>query len=156
MSDQVIGQGPSNPVPNGEKIQFLAGSVAIVEGQVLSLLVGATNPAGDSDTEYIAITVVQADSDGTDLNLLVGVAAEAIAAGEWGSVYVSGYCPKVLTDGTVAVGDFLVPHTVAGEATVMLAAVNDASGEEHLVFGQALITDHETVEECACILRRMI
>lgn len=139
MADIQITQGPGNLVPDGVKKPFLAGS-AITEGQVVCLDVGAATAAA------VAYTIDPADSDGTNLDVVVGVAAEDIASGSWGDVYVKGYCPKVLTDGTAAIGDFLVPHTVAGEASVM------AAGEEHLVFANALQADHETVEECACII----
>lgn len=140
MTTQMIGQGPGNVVPDSRKKMFLAGG-AVTEGQIVTLDVGAA-----SDTA-VAYTIEPADSDGTNLDLVVGVAAEDIAAGAWGEVYVAGYCPKVLTDGGVAIGDPLVPHTVAGEADTM------AAGEEHLVIGYALEADHETVEECGAILR---
>lgn len=139
MSQMTIGQGPGNLVPDSELKQFLA-SAAISKGQVVCLTVG-------QGTASYAITA--ADSDGTNLDVVVGVAKADIASGAWGDVYVSGYCPYVLTDGTAAVGDPLVPHTVAGEASVM------AAGEEHLVFGHALSTDTGTTEYCdAFIFKR--
>lgn len=145
MADILISQGPGNQYPDSVKKPFKAAS-AVTEGQVVTLDVGATNPDGNTDPAWMAITIEPADSDGTNLDIVVGVAAENIAAGEWGYVYVQGYCPKVLTDGGVAIGDPLVPHTVAGEADTMDTA------EESLVFAWALETDHETVEECACMI----
>lgn len=140
MSQKSIGQGPGNLVPDTEAKSYLA-SAAITKGQVVALVVG------QGTASY---SIVAADSDGTNLDVVVGVALASIASGEWGNVCVSGYCPYVLTDGTVASGDPLVPHTVAGEASVM------AAGEEHLVFGHALSTDTGTTEYCdALILKRI-
>jgi len=140
MAQQIIGQGPGNLVPDSEKKQYLA-SAAITKGQVVALVTGAGTAS---------YSIVAADSDGTNLDVVVGVAAESIASGAWGDVYVSGYCPYVLTDGTVAVGDPLVPHTVAGEASVM------AAGEEHIRFGHALSTDTGTTEYCDAIIFKRV
>lgn len=140
MSDKKIGQGPGNLTPDSEIKSFLA-SAAISKGQVVALVTGAGTAS---------YSIVAADSDGTNIDITVGVAKASIASGAWGEVYVGGYCPYVLTDGTVAVGDPLVPHTVAGEASVM------AAGEEHLVFAHALSTDTGTTEYCdALILKRI-
>ena len=131
-----IGSGPGNLVPESGIKEYLA-SAAITKGQVVSIVVSAGTAS---------YSIVQADSDGTNLDIVVGVAKESIASGAWGEVYYKGYCPYVLTDGTVAVGDPLVPHTVAGEASVMVA------GEEHIVFGNALSADTGTVEYCDALL----
>lgn len=69
---------------------------------------------------------------------VVGVGIAAIAAGSYGWVQVSGYHDKVKTDGGVAAADFLVGHSVDGEADTM------ADGEEEQVFGQALAADTAT------------
>jgi hypothetical protein len=142
MSQIQIGQGPGNLVPDSEQRQFLA-AAAIGRGQVVTLDIGASGIAK-------GYTVEPADSDGTNLDLVVGVAAEDIASGAWGNVVVSGYCAYVLTDGSVAIGDPLVPHTVAGEASTM------AAGEEHLVFGMALSTDTGTTEYSDAIIFKRV
>ena len=136
MAQQTVGQGPGNLVPDSEVKEFLA-SGTITKGQVVALVTGAGTAS---------YSIVPADSDGTNLDVAVGVAKASIASGDWGEVYVSGYCPYVLTDGTVSVGDPIVPHTVAGEASVM------AAGEEHLVIGHALSTDAGTTEVCDALL----
>ena len=134
-----IKHGPGNEAVYSEKVSFKASS-AVSRGQVVCLTTGL-------GTASFAVT--PADSDGTNLDITVGVAHEAIASGAWGQVVTGGYCAYVLTDGTVAVGDPLVPHTVAGEASVMVA------GEEHIVFGHALSADTGTVEYCdALIIKR--
>lgn len=138
MSNQP-GQGPYSLIPDSSSKQFMA-SGAITKGQVVALKVS------EGTASY---KIVAADSDGTNLDITVGVALADIADGAWGEVCVNGYCAYVLTDGTVAAGDPLVPHTVAGEASVM------AAGEEHLVFAHALSTDTGTTEYCdALILKR--
>ena len=79
---------------------------------------------------------------------VVGVGISAIAAGSYGWVQVSGYHDKVKTDGGVAAADFLVGHSVDGEADTM------ADGEEEQVFGQALTADTVTEpHSCAAVLR---
>lgn len=133
------GQGPFSLAPDSESKQFYAAG-AITKGQVVCLVTGLG---------ALSFEVSPADSDGTNLDITVGVALEDIADNSWGRVCTSGYCAYVLTDGTVAAGDPLVPHTVAGEASVM------AAGEEHLVFAHALSTDTGTTEYCdAFILKR--
>ena len=143
MSQKQVGQGIGNTKPDTESKRFLA-SAAITAGQVVSLDGTVTGITG-------AYKIVPADSDSQDdLDFPVGVALDDIAEGAWGDVTVSGYCRKVLTDGTVSVGDLLVPHTTAGQATVM------AAGEEHLLFGRALETDSGTPAVCQAILLKRV
>ncbi|MAH45211.1 hypothetical protein CMI37_05245 [Candidatus Pacearchaeota archaeon] len=78
-----------------------------------------------------------------------GVAISAITEGAFGWIQVSGQC-DVLTDGGVSAGDALVLHSVDGEVDTM------GDGEEEQVFAVALETDHETVEECGCMLRGLL
>ena len=126
MSQQQLGQGPGNLVPNSEKVDFLAGE-DISEGEVVCL----ETAKGAGSYEILLV-----DTDAAATSIVVGVAAEDIAEGAWGEVYVSGYCPKVRTDAGVAVGEPLVPHdTVAGECDTM------AAGQEHLVFAWSLAAD---------------
>lgn len=136
----VIGSGPGNKTVFTET-QYFEASGAISRGQVVALKVS------EGTSSY---KIVPADSDGTNLDIVIGVADAAITSGEMGPVIISGYCDYVLTDGTVAVGDPLVPHTVAGEASVM------AAGEEHLVFGHALSTDTGSTEYCDAIIFKRI
>lgn len=70
----------------------------------------------------------------------IGVGIGEITAGQYGWVMVAGIHDAILTDGGVAVGEFLIGHTVDGEVDTM------AAGEEHLVIGQALSTDSGSPE----------
>ena len=99
MSQQNVGQGPGNLVPDSEFKMFLAGA-AITKGQCVSL------KTGDGTASY---TVVLADSNSTPVQPAIGVAPEAIASGAWGKIIVSGYAPQVLSGGSVAAGDYLIP-----------------------------------------------
>ena len=115
---------------------ILADSIAIADGTVV----------------YPTIThgVVSPDfAGGSGLTTnVVGVGISAIAAGSYGWVQVSGYHDKVKTDAGVAAADFLVGHSVDGEADTM------ADGEEEQVFGQALTADTVTEpHSCAAVLR---
>ena len=115
---------------------ILADSIAIADGTVV----------------YPTIThgVVSPDfASGSGLTTnVVGVGISAIAAGSYGWVQVSGYHDKVKTDAGVAAADFLVGHSVDGEADTM------ADGEEEQVFGQALTADTVTEpHSCAAVLR---
>lgn len=78
-----------------------------------------------------------------------GVAISSITEGAFGWIQVSGMS-DVFTDGGVAAGDPLVPHSVDGEADTM------GDGEEEQVFAIALEADHETTEECGCILKGLL
>jgi len=79
---------------------------------------------------------------------VVGVGIVAIAAGSYGWVQVSGYHDAVKTDAGVAAADFLVGHSVDGEADTM------ADGEEEQVFGQALAADTTTEpHSCAAMIK---
>jgi len=115
---------------------ILADSIAIADGTVV----------------YPTIThgVVSPDfASGSGLTTnVVGVGISAIAAGSYGWVQVSGYHDKVKTDAGVSAADFLVGHSVDGEADTM------ADGEEEQVFGQALTADTATEpHSCAAVLR---
>jgi len=134
-----IGPGPGNLAVESDIKEALA-TEAISEGEVLAI----TTALGTSSFE-----VSLADRGTPAISCAVAVAAEDIAIGVWGKVYVGGYCPKVLTDGSVAVGEFLIPaDAVPGEADTF------AAGSEHLVFGYALSTDAGTPDACDAILFR--
>jgi hypothetical protein len=138
MAQKSIGQGPGNLFADTETKMFLA-NAAITAGQVVSLTF-------DKGAQSYYIDPADYDVASAAQSVVAGVAKDSIAAGAWGEVYVSGYCPYVLTDGGVAAGDPLVAHTVAGEADTF------ADGEEEQVFGYALSTDTGTVEYCDCII----
>jgi len=67
----------------------------------------------------------------------VGVFQNAVTAGNYGWILVNGY-GEVRTDGGVAAGDYLVPHSADHEADTM------ADGEEEQVFAFALEADTTT------------
>ncbi len=130
------GQGPLSLFPDSKTKQFLAGE-AIAKGQCVAL------KTGEGAASY---KVVLADQD-TALYHVVGVSKGAVASGAWGEFYVAGYCPAVLSGGSVAAGDFLVPSTTAG--TAVSGAVADNSG---WFFGVALSADTGSPVYCDAIL----
>lgn len=83
---------------------------------------------------------------GLGVTACAGVCISAITEAAFGWIQISGMY-DVLTDGGVTAADPLVIHSVDGEADTM------ADGEEEQVFGVALETDHETIEECGFIFR---
>lgn len=103
-----------------------ADSIAIADG---TCVYGTTTPG-----------VVSPDFSGGNgiTTNVVGVGISAIAAGSYGWIQVSGYHDAVKTDAGVGAGEFLVGHSVDGEADTM------ADGEEEQVFGQALAADTGT------------
>ena len=140
MSQQNVGQGPGNLVPDSEFKMFLAGA-AITKGQCVSL------KTGDGTASY---TVVLADSNSTPVQPAIGVAPEAIASGAWGKIIVSGYAPQVLSGGSVAAGDYLIPDTTAGTVSGTLGT-NDG-----LFFGIALSADTGSPVFCDAIIYKRI
>ena len=78
-----------------------------------------------------------------------GVAISAITEGAFGFIQVSGVT-DVFTDGGVVAGDMLITCSADGTVDTF------GAGSEHLVIGIALETDHETIEECGCILKGLL
>ena len=136
MSQKIVGQGPGNLAPDQEIKQFLAGE-AIAIGQVLTII--------DADTT--GYTVGLADSDDTN-DLVIGVAAAAIASGAWGPVIVSGWIPYLVTDGNVTAGCGLCLTATAGSAGIATIGTHD-------IFGQALEMDSGTVCTKALMFKRL-
>ena len=125
MSEGRIGQGPGNLVPNSTVSQYLAGGT-ITRGQVVAL------ETAQGSASY---SVVPSDVDAAATANVVGVAKEAAADGDWFDVYVKGYCPYMLCDGSVTIDTMVIPDATAGYATDVVA------DHEHKVFGVALATD---------------
>jgi len=124
MSDQTIGQGPGNLVPDSEKKSFLANG-AIVKGDV----VGLSGVTGYTVDQANATTI-----------LPIGVAAES-GTDVWIEVVIGGFCDYVTNNGTdVVAGDYLA--CVAGEAVPLTMAEADPAdgtdGYELNIFGQSL------------------
>jgi len=143
MAEPRIGGGPGNTSPEYQTKSVLLAGSAITKGQVVAIDTSATSTA-------IGYTVVPAASGAAGTACVVGVALEAIASGGWGEICTGGYCATVNTDGSVAAGEYLVAHTVAGECDTM------AEGEEAQVFGWATAGDVDTVDTVvAFIFRRM-
>jgi hypothetical protein len=129
MSQQIIGQGPGNLVPNTETLKFKC-TAAIPKGSPVFLSpVSVTDAKGTSYVAGCCITkaVVQAD--------VIGVANELGADGDWIEVTISGLIPYLLTDGSVAEGQLLVP-TAASLADGVAVATGSL-----LAFGMALDAD---------------
>ena len=143
MAEPRIGGGPGNTTPAYQTKSVLLAGSTITKGQVVAIDTSATGSA-------MGYTVVPAASGAAGTACVVGVALEAIASGGWGEICTGGYCEIVNTDGSVAEGDYLVAHTVAGECDTM------ADGEEEQVFGWATANDTATVDTVAAIIFRRI
>ena len=141
MSQQSIGQGPGNLVPDTEVKHFLCNG-AVSKGDVVGLLL--TGTTGYTIDQCTATTIPP-----------IGVAAETGADGAWIKVVTSGWCDYVTNDGTdVVAGDLLVGG--AGVAVPMTVAEieGDASAAPQ-VFGQSL--GGETGTTCTeCIIYKRI
>ena len=129
MSQQLIGQGPGNLVPDSEVKQFLANG-AVVKGDVLALT-GTTGYTVDQCTATTKPIGVAAES-GTDV---------------WIDVVVSGFCSYITTDGGVAAGQALIP-AAAGVCDSETLDTNPA-----FEFGLALAADVSTVLSAALIFK---
>lgn len=98
---------------------------------------GSVARIADADADAWDVTVDVSEAIGTTTGKVVGVFQNAVTAGQYGWVLVSGM-GEVRTDAGVAAGDYLVGHTADHEADTM------ADGEEEQVFGQALEADTTT------------
>ena len=134
-----IGRGPGNENTVSE-IAYFKAVTAVAKGEVICY----EDAASDGYSVEPAASASGYGAQG------IGVAKEAIAAGEWGPCYVGGFCPYMKTDGAITAGLNLVAHTVAGEASAM------AAGEEHLVFAYSLAADVGDVLSKAVIIRRFV
>jgi hypothetical protein len=132
----IPGQGPLSLTPDSKTKMFLA-TVAFTKGQIATI----TTAAGAA-----SYSVVLADDD-TALRHVCGVAKGAIAAGTWGEFYVAGYCPAVLSGGSVAAGDFIIASSTAGTAVSATIGTNDG-----YIFGVALMADTGSPVFCDAIL----
>ncbi len=137
MSDQIIGQGPGNLVPDSEFKLFKANG-AIAKGDV----VGLTGVTG-----YLV--------DQTDGGVIapIGVAAESAADAAWFRVCVGGFCNYVTNNGTdIVAGDYLVAGAgVAVPTTTAEIALTTCT--PHL-FGQALGAETSTTLTTAIIYKK--
>lgn len=131
------GQGPLSLAPDSKVKLFLAGE-AIAKGQCVQIKV---------DEGAASYKVVLADSDTGTLKYVVGVAKGAVASGSWGEFYVAGYCPAVLSGGSVGKGDPLIPSTTAGTAVSGTVGTNDG-----YFFGFALSDDTGSPVYCDAYL----
>ena len=109
MSDQMIGQGPGNLVPDSEVKKYLS-SAAVVVGQCVGISGTTGYTAGPCN-----VTTIPG----------FGIALTAAsAAGEWFDVCVSGYCALATNDGTnVVLGDLLY----SGASGTVTPLVNGAA-----------------------------
>ena len=109
MSQQVIGQGPGNLVPDSEVKQYFSGA-AIAVGQSVGI-------SGTTGYTVAPCNVTTIPGFGVALTA-------ASAAGEWIDVCVSGYCALATNDGTdVVLGDLLY----SGAAGTVTPLVNGAA-----------------------------
>ena len=154
MANQSIMSGPGNNVPVSVVRQYHAIS-AITKGQPVALSGQAaiTALADSIEGQYAIGTVIEpCDTDAADTATVIGVAKNAIAAGAWGSVYIGGFCPYIVTDGSVAEGDVLVSKEdgTAGTAEGTAGGTGDLNG-----FGIALDADSGNVLYSAIIWQRV-
>ena len=124
MSQQMIGQGPGNLVPDSEKKMFLSvGAIVLGDLVALSGATGYSIAAGSATTAPIGIAELAAS-----------------AAGEWIPVTVSGYtATTITTSGDADAGDLLV----AGASGVCTAVAPGSltAGQFELVVGVATAAD---------------
>ena len=118
--------------PNGKCYRYVEGDAALASDTTAAQQVLTYMDDGFEVTNAIAT--------GIGVVGFAGIAISAITESAFGWIQISGF-GTCYTDGDVAKGEALVPHSVDGEADTM------AAGEEHEVFGVALEADHETIEE---------
>ena len=106
--------------------------------------------------------VVTPDRDSDEASTLaagVAVAIVDVSANPYCWIQVSGYCATVLGDGSVAAGEFVVPHaSTDGAADTMIANTDGSSTAhtEHQAFGLCLTSDTGTPDVFDAILRGII
>lgn len=98
---------------------------------------GSVAAIADATANAWDVTVDVSEQIGTATGRAVGVFQNSVTAGNYGWILVNGY-GEVRTDGGVAAGDYLVPHSADHEADTM------ADGEEEQVFAMALEADTTT------------
>ena len=149
MSQQVIGQGPGNLVPDSEFKLFKC-AAAVTKGWAVALS-GATAVAALSDSSYVdGLCVEGADSAAADTAGVIGVAMQSGAQGDWIKVCVGGFCDYIITDGSVAEGDHLIPTTSDGVVGGTAGGTRDLLG-----FGVALAADASTLLAKAYIEKKI-
>jgi len=116
MSNQQIGQGPGNVVPDSTYRLFKC-AAAVTKGWAVTLsgdtACAALVAAGDADA-ITGLVVEGADTDVVDGAGIVGFAMETGAANGWIKVCTGGFCDYVITDESVAEGDHLIPTAAPG------------------------------------------
>ena len=98
---------------------------------------GSVAAMSDATANAWDVTVDVSEQIGTATGRAIGVFQNTVTAGNYGWILVNGY-GEVRTDGGVAAGDYLVPHSADHEADTM------ADGEEEQVFAMALEADTTT------------
>jgi len=104
-----------------------------------------------SDTSGYEVTKDR--SGGSSLGRVVaGVALGTITDAYYGWVQVTGLNTYTKTDGSVAVGDALVPHATADGQADTAASGSTVANTEAQVFGYALVAD--TTSACSAVMLR--
>ena len=143
MSQQTIGQGVGNVVPNTEKMKFLANGT-VTKGDVVGFYLATLANGGPYTVDQCSATTIPP----------IGVAAET-GTDVWIDVVVSGYCDCVTNDGTdVVAGDLLVGGAGVAVPTTAAEVEADASDATH-VFGQSLVAETGTTCDCCIIYKRI-
>jgi hypothetical protein len=106
--------------------------------------------------EYSDVTGNEVTKDraaGSSLGRVVaGVAIGTITDAYYGFIQVAGLTTYTKTDGSVAVGDPLVPHASADGQADTAAAGSTVTNTEGQVFGYALVAD--TTSACSAVMLR--
>lgn len=116
MSNQQIGQGPGNVIPDSTFRMFKC-AAAVTKGWAVALsgeaACAALVSAGDADA-ITGLCVEGADTDIADGTGIIGYAMETGAALAWIRVCTGGFCNYIITDNSVAEGDHLIPTASPG------------------------------------------
>ena len=120
------------------------------------ILVEDANLAVGDVVEYSDTTGYEVTKDragGSSLGrVAAGVALGTITDGQYGWIQVAGLNTYTKTDGSVAVGDALVPHASADGQADTAASGSTVVNTEAQVFGYALVAD--TTSACSAVMLR--
>jgi hypothetical protein len=120
------------------------------------ILVEDANLAVGDVVEYSDTTGYEVTKDragGSSLGRIVaGVALGTITDGQYGWIQVAGLNNYVKSDGSVAVGEPMVPHATSDGVADSVAAGSTVVNTEGQVFGYALVAD--TTSACGAVMLR--
>ena len=153
MADQTIPQGPGNNVAPSTIIKFKC-AATVTKGMAVALsgytAVAALVVTHGTGTFINGTTIEGADADLVDVCNAIGFACESGVLHGWIDVCVAGICPVgVITDGTVAEGDHIIPTSTAGTVGGTPGTTRDLLG-----FAVALQIDASTAATYVMVERK--